>query len=215
MQKIGSNQYLLSPGTTLPKHLVPCKPSSSLIHLDDFLYNQSRRTHHVKGDGNCLFRAISHQLYATEDFHAELRQCLHQFIQQSKTKYEAYWIHSTVSYNDHLQQLMHLGSWGTQLELKAFSDYLDLPLYICSPNPTTKAYRWEKFTPYYCSRVNNITLPNIALPPTSRPFSVNHLKIAHSHTRDHYDSIIPYSRHSPLLQAPEVTPRVVASITVH
>ena len=119
LQGIGSDMFILPPGVTLPKHLIPSTPSASLTHLDDFLYYQSRRCHTVLGDGNCLFRACSHQLYATEDFHAQLRQSLHQSMKHT----------ATISYSQHLQQLKSLGSWGTQLELQAFCDYLCLPLF--------------------------------------------------------------------------------------
>ena len=152
--------FILPPGVTLPKHLILSTPSASLTHLDDFLYYQSRRCHTVLGDGNCLFRACSHQLYATEDFHAQLRQSLHQYIEQNKSKYEAYWIDPTISYSQHLQQLKSLGSWGTQLELQAFCDYLCLPLFVCSPNFQTRAYCWGRFTPSTHTRSPNVTLPS-------------------------------------------------------
>ena len=32
------------------------------------------RPHNVKGDGNCFFRAVSHQIYGTEDKHGEIRK---------------------------------------------------------------------------------------------------------------------------------------------
>ena len=146
---------------TLPKHLIPSTPSKSLTHPDDFLYDQSRQRHRVLGDGNCLFRVFSHQLYGTEELHARLRQSLHHYIEENKSKYEAYWIDSTVSYSRHLEQVKCLGSWGTQLELQAFCDYLSLPLYVCSPNSQTRAYRWEKFVPS-----TQTSSPGVMLPPT-------------------------------------------------
>ena len=197
LQGIGNGRFILPPGVTLPKHLIPSTPSTSLTHLDDFLYYQSRRRHTVLGDGNCLFRVVSHQLYATEDFHAQLRQSLHHYIEQNKSKYEAYWIDSTTSYSHHLQQLKMLGSWGTQLELQAFCDYLCLPLFVCSPNSQTRAYSWGKFTPY-----THNSSPAVTLPLSGLPFTVGHLEIAHSSTGDHYDSVVPYSEHSSPLSAP-------------
>ena len=198
----------LPPGVTLPKHLIPSTPSTSLTHLDDFLYCQSRQRHIVLDDGNCMFRAFSHQIYDTEDFHAQLRQSLHHYIQEKQSKYEAYWIDSTISYSQHLQQLKCLQNWGTQLELKAFSDYLSLPLFVCSPNSQTTAYTWEKFAPS-----TQTSSPDVTLPP-SLPFTIDHLEIAHSSKRNHYDSIVPYRENSSALQPPTITPRVVASINL-
>ena len=171
------------------------------------MYYQSCRCHIVLGDGNCLFRAFSHQLYSTEDFLAQLHQSLHQYIDQNKSKYEAYWIHPTISYSYHLEQIKRLGCWGTQLELKAFCDYLCLPLFFCSPNSHTRAYSWGKFAPSTHKRSPAVTLLHTGL-----PFTVAHIEIAHSSTRNHYDSIVPYSGHSSPLQAPVITQRLVASI---
>ena len=151
---------------------------------------------------------ISHQLYATEDFHIQLRQSLHRYINQHQSEYEVYWIVSTIFYSQHLQQLMCLGSWGTQLELQAFSDYLSLPLFFCSPHSQTRAYSWGKFVP--STKRNS---PSDVALPFSLPFTVGHIEIAHSSTRDHYDSIVPCKENSLRLLAPIITPRVVASIS--
>ena len=124
----------------IPKHFIPSTSSTSHTQLDEFLHCQSRQCHCVIGDGNCLFRVISHQLYATEDLHIQLRQSLHRYIDQHQSEYEVYWIDSTISYSQHLQQLMCIGSWGTQLELQTFTDYLSLPLFFCSPHSQTRAY---------------------------------------------------------------------------
>ena len=157
-----------------------------------------------------MFRAFSHPIYATEDFHAQLRQSLYHFIQENQSKYEANWIDSTISYSQHLKQLKCLQSWGTQLELKAFSDYLSLPLFFCSPNSQTTAYSWGKFAPSTQTSSSDATLP----PSASLPFTIDHLEIAHSSKRNHYDSIVPYRENSSALQPPTITSRVVASISL-
>ena len=42
------------------------------------------------GDGNCLFRALSDQLYGSESKHAGLRQGICDFIHTNKTRYEPF-----------------------------------------------------------------------------------------------------------------------------
>ena len=161
----------------------------------------------MTGDGNCFFRACSHQIYGTETHHTDLRQLLQHYIQDNYSKYEKYWLDRSVSYSEHVQHLKDLGTWATQLELQAFSDYICCPIFVCSPNTQTRTYGWEKFTPS-----TNNSSSNIALPSSGLPFTVDHLEIAHSSTRDHYDSIVPYRDQAPPLQAPVITPRLVASI---
>ena len=157
-----------------------------------------------------MFRAISHQLYGTEDKHLQIRLSLHEFIVQNRLKFGEYWIDSTTSYSSHIQNIKDSGSWGTELELKACSDYLSLPVFVCSPDIATKAYRWERFTPQWNNGISSIS---------TLPFTVNHIEIAHSSTRNHYDSIVPYAygnatnSPSPLLP-PTFRTKVVASLTV-
>ena len=57
----------------------------SLTHLDYFLYYQSRQRHSILGYGTCMFRAVSHQLYVTEHFHAQLRSVSHCISSLNKT----------------------------------------------------------------------------------------------------------------------------------
>ena len=38
LQGIGSGRFILPPGVTLPQYLIPSTPSTSLTHLDNFLY---------------------------------------------------------------------------------------------------------------------------------------------------------------------------------
>jgi OTU domain-containing protein 3 len=42
------------------------------------------------GDGNCLFRALSDQLYGTESRHFQLRRDVCDWIEQHKTRYEPF-----------------------------------------------------------------------------------------------------------------------------
>ncbi|KDQ08967.1 hypothetical protein BOTBODRAFT_37490 [Botryobasidium botryosum FD-172 SS1] len=71
------------------------------------------------GDGNCLFRALSDQLYGTPDQHAALRRDIVDFMDAHKERYEAFvedgeWLH-------HLENMRTLGTYGGHLELTAFA----------------------------------------------------------------------------------------------
>ena len=165
----------------------------------------------MRGDGNCLFRALSHQVYGTEDKHLQFRLFIQEFIEQNKDKYEPYWINpevtnhaqQLVSYAHHLQEMKKPGVWGTLLELKAFSDLLSYPLFICSPEIKTRAYKWNKIVPTPSGQ--RLTLP--------LSFTADHIELAHSSSRDHYDSVVPYNS-STLLPCPVLTPGVVATINL-
>lgn len=40
----------------------------------------------IKGDGNCFFRAVSHQLYGTQEHHKKLRQDLYKYLNDEKNQ---------------------------------------------------------------------------------------------------------------------------------
>lgn len=54
-------------------------PRSGYALLQPFLQKQARKLHAVIGDGNCLFRALSHQLTGDEQSHITLRKIIVDF----------------------------------------------------------------------------------------------------------------------------------------
>lgn len=49
----------------------------------EFLQYQGRTVHCVLGDGNCMFRSLSHQIYGTEDEHQNIRLILQQVLEEN------------------------------------------------------------------------------------------------------------------------------------
>ena len=48
-------------------------PSEEILAQDNYLQNRGLCRHPILGDGNCLFRAISHSLYESQQHHQPLR----------------------------------------------------------------------------------------------------------------------------------------------
>ena len=72
-----------------------------------------------------------------------------------------------VTFNEHLQKLASVGSWGTQVELQAVSDCSNVTVFVCSPN-ISQIIRWEiKGTPKHHS---TIRVPPMSL-HTTLPFT--------------------------------------------
>ena len=185
MQDLGTNKFSMPPGTTLPACLVPIsKPPSTLTNIEDFLKNQNRSLHIVPADGNCMYRSLSHQLCGSEEHHVQLRIMLLQVIQSNYNTYCQYWIKDMpwgmVSFDKHLEDLGKPGSWGTQVELQACSDCINVNIYVCSHN-TSGIVRWEK----KATPKNLIHIPH-NLFTTSK---CRHIEL--SFERNHYNSIIP------------------------
>lgn len=60
------------------------------------------------GDGNCLFRALSDQLYGTDSYHAKLRQQVCDWIANHKPRYEPF-VEDERGLDVHLQCMRQLG----------------------------------------------------------------------------------------------------------
>ena len=65
----------------MPRSLVPISaPPSTLTHLESFLMSVA---HDVLPDGNCMFRALSHQLYGSDQHHVHMRSMLLEVIESN------------------------------------------------------------------------------------------------------------------------------------
>lgn len=93
--------------TTLPStsKAAEGEQSCSPMTVTEFLRCQGRTIHCVLGDGNCMFRSISHQIYGTEDKHQKIRLTLQQVLEENFEMYEKFWIQTDVSFFSHIQRL--------------------------------------------------------------------------------------------------------------
>ena len=83
----------------------------------------------VYGDGNCLFRAISDQLYGIDDQHMELRQKAVEYIKANQDDFSFY-MEDDKNINDYIETLSKDGTWGGQLEMKALAESLKFNVII-------------------------------------------------------------------------------------
>lgn len=86
----------------------------------------------VKNDGNCQFRAISHQILGTEECHDIVRYHVVSYMKRvRKTQYDCYF--SSVEAADaYFERLSKLGTWGDELTLRGASDSLFINIYVLS-----------------------------------------------------------------------------------
>ena len=150
-----------------------------------------------EGDGNCLFRALSKQLFGTDSFHCQLRIFLADIVFLNSDRYRQFYIPSgTRTFEQHQGAIRKLAVWGTQVEIQVASDNYQIPIYVCSPHPTTGQIRWLRFKPSYslCKPVTS------ELPQVSLLYTNSHVELAH--TGYYYDSI--YSTSQQKLECPEL-----------
>lgn len=82
----------------------------------------------IKGDGNCVFRAVSDQLYGNEDHHMVLRAQAVEFMALSRDLMEAFVIGE--SYDEYIGRMAKEGVWAGHLELQALSVALQVNIIV-------------------------------------------------------------------------------------
>ncbi|KZO97499.1 cysteine proteinase [Calocera viscosa TUFC12733] len=92
----------------------------SARHLDAQLRSMGLRVVPTEGDGNCLFRALSDQLYGTDRHHATLRREICNWLADHPDRYRGF-VDDDRSLEDHIAVMRQLGTYGGHLELSAFA----------------------------------------------------------------------------------------------
>lgn len=73
----------------------------------------------TRGDGNCLFRALSDQLYGDPQYHAELRRLTCDQLEKNPNLYAGFVDDSSL--DAYVRHMRTLGTYGGHLELSAFA----------------------------------------------------------------------------------------------
>jgi hypothetical protein len=76
----------------------------------------------VAPDGNCLFRAVAHQLYCSEDRHEELRRKCVIHMKEHRERFEVF---CTSDFDSHCQRMALDGTWAGELEIRALEEIAD------------------------------------------------------------------------------------------
>ena len=74
----------------------------------------------ISTDGNCLFRAMSHQLYGNQEFHHIIRRRCCDYIELERHFFEPYV--NDEHFEDYLVRIRSDRIWGGNIELIAFSE---------------------------------------------------------------------------------------------
>ena len=84
------------------------------------------------GDGNCLFRALSDQMYGTADKHLPLRQEICAYMAAHKSRFEAF-VDDDRSWDQHISTMSKSGTYGGHLELTAFAQLKVVNVKVVQP----------------------------------------------------------------------------------
>ncbi|BGP19883.1 hypothetical protein JCM10213_008643 [Rhodosporidiobolus nylandii] len=90
----------------------------------------------ILGDGNCLFRALSDQLYGSPSMHLAIRQEVCDYLSVNPDKYRLFVDEDSVKggFEGHVREMRQPGTYGTNIELSAFVARYRRPVKVYQPN---------------------------------------------------------------------------------
>ena len=84
----------------------------------------------IKGDGNCLFRAISFFEYNHQENHLELRCNIIDYIICNRIVFEQYISSNEGIFDDYISNMRKEGIWGTYCEVIAYSKLRNINIHV-------------------------------------------------------------------------------------
>ena len=142
----------------------------------------SVRTARTIGDGNCLFRAVSLAIAQNEDNHDIIRSdavnhMQHEAISLDMANLFAARDGQLQSFQDHLETMQRLGTWGTETEIISMAHLFNCSILCCSQYNSTGQVCIQHFPPHFAS---NPTCSN----------SCHHKSLYLINTGNHYEPAI-------------------------
>jgi hypothetical protein len=98
------------------------------------LQSQGMHVIEIEGDGNCLFRALSHQVYLNEEHHEKLRYYCVEHLKKHRKRYEKFMC--DVKFEEYIEEMSKNGTWGDDIEIRAMEEILDRHIHIYSSSST-------------------------------------------------------------------------------
>lgn len=82
----------------------------------------------IEGDGNCLYRSFSHQLYGQEEFYPIVKNVILDYLEIEKDFFCKFVC--GYSFEDYINMKRLDGVWGDDLEIQAFSEIYNAQIFI-------------------------------------------------------------------------------------
>ena len=166
-----------------------------------FLHQFQRGIRSIRGDGNCLFRALSSIVCGNEDSHQHIRRILATLCRHNKEHFQPFC--HPIPIEEHINGMEKDRVWGTDLEIHAAASLWNVKIYVCTPDFNSSSYSWLYFNP-----ILNVTIPTqcqeLPCPP-----GVFHFELFYA-WRCHYDVII-----GPHGYVPDYPPPIPVTEDVH
>ncbi|CEF96584.1 Ovarian tumour, otubain [Ostreococcus tauri] len=97
--------------------------------LDGRLGRLGMRRIAMVGDGNCQFRALSHNLFKSQERHAEVRAAVVRDVEARREEFEIYF-ESSREFEKWLREMKRDRTWGDELTLRAACDSFGVKIHV-------------------------------------------------------------------------------------
>lgn len=104
--------------------------SDRYSHYREALARQQLAIVPVEGDGNCLFRSVSHQVYGTDAYHSLVREKVMAYMEVERQYFEPYVEGDMADFLRYLEVKRRDGVWGDDPEVQAICELYDRPAVI-------------------------------------------------------------------------------------
>ncbi|KAN0080193.1 hypothetical protein V8E55_009759 [Tylopilus felleus] len=131
-QKHGKAPLQMRTRTTRSKGRPLADPEQNTQLLTGQLRSLGLYAAHTLGDGNCLFRALSDQLYGSPSSHLQLRKDICDWIEAHSQRYEPF-CEDERGLTAHLRCMREQGTYGGHLELSAFAHFARRNVKVVQP----------------------------------------------------------------------------------
>ena len=144
----------------------------NLEKLDFFIKN-------MQGDGNCMFRAVSDQIYGNEEYHTIIREKCMKYLLIEKKFFSQFIEGGEKEFENYINMKSKSGVWGDDIELQAISEIYNRPIEIyCGLDKPLKTFH------------ENINEFNMKKNDKKEITIISPIRISY-HGNEHYNSIIP------------------------
>jgi len=90
------------------------------------------KVHDIQGDGNCLYRAISDQVYGNENFFESLKAKCLDYLELERDFFGQFIEGGVEKFDDYIKMKKVEGVWGDDIEIQAMSEIYNRPVEIYS-----------------------------------------------------------------------------------
>ena len=146
---------------------------------------------YIIGDGNCMFRSLSKELFGTQCYHLQLRKLILDFEEHNPN------IIISLSNGElqlHLDRMRQESEWGSATELVALASMLQVPVYTFT-NSASHTYNWHRYSPLQVEKLSFQFNP--ALKVLAKRFTKANYYIELLHYNAcHYDRVVSLAKQS-------------------